>query len=95
MTLICTGGIRSDAFYRHLNAEVGRRSIGKLLGRLALRLRQEFVLGTTGIVASSGEDERCNESFEEDDHANAYDVVMASVTTFGMAVVLLDNPLWR
>ena len=35
------------------------------------------------------------ESFHEDDLSNAHDAALAPVTTFGMAVVILGNPLWR
>ena len=86
-------------FYRLFNAEVGRRSIGKLLSRLAIRLLHEFVLGQCGIPGSKllplVKTKDGAESFEEVDHSNAYGAALAPVTTFGMAVVILGNPFWR
>ena len=57
LTLIRTGRIGSDAFLSTFECEVGRRSTGELLGRLTIRLLQVFVLGTSGILTSAGEDE--------------------------------------
>ena len=51
--LLYIGGISSDAVYRLLKAEVGRRSIGKVLSRSAIRLLREFVLRTCGMIGSN------------------------------------------
>ena len=40
-------------FYRLFIAEVDRRSIGKVLSRLAIRLLHEFVLLKYGMIGSN------------------------------------------